>query len=70
MKITDNRGKTEELSFEDLVTGYVYISHRKQAYCLFTWLDTLVNLETGEIYIADDVDGDIFTLVKSHLVIE
>ena len=39
MIINDTRGKTEELSLENLEAGKVYVSHRLQKYLLCVYMD-------------------------------
>ena len=75
MNITDNRFKKQELLWEELECGRVYISHKLQKYVMASmpWGNDsmlLMCLETGEIFAEDECDGDGFEPVKTTLVVE
>ena len=76
MKINDTRGKSKELTFEELEAGKVYISSRLQKYVMFcnlglstTGNDYTVCLETGELFNLEEMYGDVFTEVSAVLQI-
>lgn len=75
MNITDNRFKKQELSFDELEAGKVYVSHKLQKYVMASmpWGNDsllLMCLETGEIFAEDGCDGAGFEPVKATLVVE
>lgn len=74
MNITDNRFKKQELNWDELETGKVYISHRLQKYVMMTSgiekVECIVCLETGELYSETECKGDVFEPVKATLVVE
>ena len=68
MIINDTRGKSKELSFENLEAGKVYASHRLQKYvlCIDGYVACLVS---GELFDLDECASDIFTEVNAKLEI-
>lgn len=73
MKINDARFKKEELLWDDLEMGKVYVSSQKQKYVMHVHIeqDVYMNicLEGGEAYDWEDHLGDRFTLVDAVLEI-
>lgn len=74
MKISDNRGKSSGLCFNQLEEGKVYVSHKYQAYMIHFDLQNTgsyynLNLETGDVYDVVEHDGDVFTEVNAVLQI-
>lgn len=74
MNIKDNRFKKKELSWGELETKEVYVSHRLQKYVMMTSgierVECIVCLETGELYSEAECKGDFFGPVKATLVVE
>lgn len=74
MIITDMRFKKQELSFEELLCGLVYVSHRLQKYVMATsghhGYNYVVDLEDGEVYDEDECNGDVFTPVEAELIVK
>lgn len=69
MNITDNRFKKQELNWDELETGKVYVSHRLQKYVMMTDSECLACLETGQLYNGES-SCDVFEPVKATLVVE
>jgi len=70
MKVNDLRNKKQELSFDDLNCGFVYISSRLQKYLLMTEDDTMVCLESGSVFHDHQFNGDVFEPVSAVLEIK
>lgn len=71
MNINDIRHKKQELSFYDLEQGQIYISSRMQKYVILTGNESLVCMETGDIWGHTEISrDDVYTPVKATLVIE
>lgn len=74
MNIIDNRFKKQELIFEELESGKVYVSSRLQKYVMGTTghrgYNYVVDLESGEVYDDVELDGDVFTPVEAELIIK
>lgn len=74
MIIDDKRFVKKELSWDELETSSVYISHRLQKYVMMTSgierVECIVCLETGELYSEAECLGDVFEPVKVTLVVE
>lgn len=69
MKVNDVRGKTEELGFDDLEAGGIYVSSRFQKYMIYTQDDFTICLESGERFDWEEHNGDVFTKVDAVLQI-
>lgn len=74
MNIDDRRFDKKELSWGELETGTVYVSHRLQRYVMMTSgierVECIVCLETGELYSETECQGDVFEPVKARLIVE
>lgn len=74
MKINDQRFKKQELSFEQLDCGKVYVSSRLQKYVMSIsghhGYSYIVDLEDGEVYDEDECNGDVFTPVEAELIVK
>lgn len=71
MKINDTRGKTQNLKFDELIAGEVYVSCRLQVYILATEEDISVDIDDGTVYRDHDFnDDDEFIPVHARLEIE
>lgn len=69
MKVNDLRHQKQELSFHELEAGKVYVSSRLQRYVIMTKELSTVCLQSGELFEADEHDGDVFEPVNAVLEI-
>lgn len=69
MNINDKRFTQKEIAWDALLEGQVYVSSRKQKYMLTTQEGTVVCLESGEVFDADEMKGDVFIPVTCTLEI-
>jgi len=74
MKINDMRFKKQELPFEELDSGKVYVSSRLQKYVMSTsghhGYNYVVDLDSGEVFDYDELYEDVFTPVEAEVIIK
>lgn len=70
MKVNDQRYQKQELSFDQLETGKVYVSHKLQKYIIKTDHVLTVCLDSGVVIQKGEHDGDVFEPVNAVLEIK